>query len=71
MGRARTVVILTYHHHNFSKTDKACTRIKAGMVAYLGDVSTVHVGTVIILYVANSTSFLSAEEISGKPDDER
>ena len=65
MGRAHTEVglILTHHHHNFSTTDKTFTHIHTGMIAYLGGVSTLHVGTVIILlYVAKSTSSIHVLE---------
>ena len=66
MGRARTEVGLIpthHHHHNFSTTYKTCTHIHTGMIAYLGGVSTLHVGTVIILlYVAKSTSSIHVLE---------
>jgi len=41
--------VLTNHQHIFRQTVTACTQSKTGMVAYLGDVHTLCVDTVIIL----------------------
>jgi len=49
--------VLTNHQHIFRKTITACTQNKTGMVPYLGDVHTLCVDTVIILFhVTNITS---------------
>jgi len=55
--KERKKEVLIHQHHIFRKIGTARTQSKTGMVAYLGSVHIVCVGTVIILlYVTNITS---------------
>ena len=55
----------TTHVDIFSKTDTICTQSKTGVVAYLGGVHTVCVGTVIIyLCVTNITSNIHLNNVT-------